>query len=144
MIKRILGAFKRNPERGTFQDFKYVHDLHKLEPKLFKKKVRKPWGYEFWLEVNDKYAMKQLVVHPNARLSLQYHEQKRETMLCVRGTGTLELDGKRINFAPGSCRTIMPGQKHRLIASDEGLSIIECSTPELDDVVRLEDLYGRK
>lgn len=134
MLFKILGAFKRNPERRSYADF--------VAP--FKKKVRKPWGAEFLLEVNDKYAMKELVVLPNAQLSLQYHEQKMETMFCVNGSGTLELEDQTIILGPGSCSTIMPGQKHRLIASDEGLSIIECSTPELEDVVRLEDLYGRK
>ncbi len=105
--------------------------------------VEKPWGHEEWLEVNDNYAMKKLVVNPKQKLSLQYHENKLETMYCIKGTGQLQMDGKYIPMMAGVFYTIKPGEVHRLVAGLQKLVIIECSTPQLDDVVRLEDDYYR-
>ena len=105
--------------------------------------VEKPWGHEEWLEVNDNYAMKKLVVNPGQKLSLQYHENKLETMYCIKGVGQLQMDGKYIPMMAGVFHTIKPGEIHRLVAGLQKLVIIECSTPQLDDVVRLEDDYYR-
>ena len=106
------------------------------------KYVEKPWGNELWMAVNDKYAMKKLTVLAGHSLSLQYHEEKMETMYCVEGKGHLELNEVRIPMVPGVHMTINPKDVHRLSAVED-LTIIECSTPELDDVVRLEDNYDR-
>jgi mannose-6-phosphate isomerase-like protein (cupin superfamily) len=106
------------------------------------KYVEKPWGHELWLAVNDKYAMKKLTVFAGHSLSLQYHEEKMETMYCVGGEGHLELNEVKIPMVPGVVMTIYPKDVHRLSAVED-LTIIECSTPELDDVVRLEDNYNR-
>jgi len=106
--------------------------------------VEKPWGHEEWLVVNDHYVMKKLVVNPGQKLSLQYHERKMETMYCVKGTGQLQMEGKFIPMLAGVFYTINPGEIHRLVAGKHKLVIIECSTPELEDVVRLEDDYFRK
>jgi quercetin dioxygenase-like cupin family protein len=77
-------------------------------------------------------------------LSLQFHAVKKETMYCVDGVGYLEIDGKVRNMVPGTFVTIEPGQVHRL-GTDETcyIDVLECSTTELDDVVRLEDDYER-
>jgi mannose-6-phosphate isomerase-like protein (cupin superfamily) len=105
--------------------------------------IQKPWGREEWYEVNDKYVLKMLVVAPKQRLSLQYHDKKLETMLCVEGYGTLTLGETDYFLDKGSVHTIHPGQKHRLTAGDCVLRIIETSTPEIEDVVRIEDDYSR-
>ena len=117
---------------------------------MSKKTVQKPWGREEILEVNHRYAMKILVVKPGKRLSLQYHEVKVETMFCLSGTGALEITDHDTGVTeehfvtPGTFKTIWPFDIHRLRASgQEELIILEASSPELDDVKRLEDDYGR-
>lgn len=104
--------------------------------------VDKPWGREIWWAVTDKYAAKILEVHAGHGLSLQYHQRKMESMLFRRGSGVLVLDHETLPIREGLAVTIKPGQIHRIVA-DSDLEIIEVSTPELDDVVRLEDDYGR-
>jgi len=111
--------------------------------------VLKPWGRERIIEANDKYAFKILEVDPGQRLSLQYHENKRETMYCIYGCGTLFLtDGevhREMTLLPGRHVTIEPGTVHRLVASETSpVMVMEASSPELDDVVRLEDDYSRE
>lgn len=115
--------------------------------------VLKPWGRERILEANDAYAFKILEVDPGQRLSLQYHKEKRETMYCLYGHGTLWLvytgeddlrQDRKISLLPGRCITIEPGTIHRLEASSTSpLAVMEASSPQLDDVVRLEDDYSR-
>lgn len=110
--------------------------------------IRKPWGYEKILEYNNRYCMKMLVVDPNQSLSRQYHKVKHETMVCVQGYGFLEIgfDSNPIVtqiLDIGTDVVIPPMTIHKLIAGENGIRIIEASTPELDDVVRLEDQYGR-
>ena len=108
------------------------------------KYVEKPWGHERWLEVNDNYAMKVLHVKPGEQLSLQYHEEKTETMYCIDGKGHILLDDVKIPLVPGVHITIKPLQKHRLMADRaSSLEVVECSTPELWDLVRIEDDHGR-
>lgn len=113
--------------------------------------VDKPWGRERILEVNSGYCVKILEVDPGQRLSLQYHVYKRETMYCLYGTGTLELHDPttgmkgRMTLLPGRYYTIEPGMIHRLYtAPTSPVAVLEASTPELDDVERLEDDYGRQ
>ena len=110
--------------------------------------IPKPWGRERILEANDKYALKILEVDPGKRLSLQYHEVKYETMYCMYGHGTLTIqkDGveRKISLLPGRYVTIFPFEIHRLEAAETSpLMVMEASSPELGDVVRLEDDYGR-
>jgi len=106
--------------------------------------IDKPWGRERILEANDKYAFKILEVDPGKRLSLQYHERKHETMYCLYGRGKLVVDSNVIDLVPGVHVTILPTQVHRLVADDNSpVVIMEASSPELDDVVRLEDDYNR-
>lgn len=110
--------------------------------------IDKPWGRERILEVNDRYVVKILEVDPGQELSLQYHRVKKETMYCLYGSGTLYLfEGEQQqerNLMPGRYATIEPGTIHKLVASSTSpLAVLETSTPELDDVVRLEDKYDR-
>ncbi len=104
--------------------------------------VVKPWGAEYVWAKTDRYAGKLLYVKAGEILSLQYHVKKEETMWVIGGSGILEVDGRPIGIGPGSTFTISPGTRHRLEAHAD-LSVVEVSTPELDDVVRLEDRYGR-
>jgi len=110
--------------------------------------IVKPWGRERILEANNKYAFKILEVDPGKRLSLQYHEVKCETMYCLYGSGTLTIikdnTQRKITLLPGRYITILPFEIHRLEASETSpLAVMEASSPELGDVVRLQDDYGR-
>ena len=107
-------------------------------------KVRKPWGYEIWFAQTDKYVGKYIFVEKGSRLSYQYHKVKDETLLVIRGQGIIVLDKTVIPFNEGDVQHIAPYVKHRIEATDSDMGIIEVSTPEVDDVVRLEDDYGRE
>jgi mannose-6-phosphate isomerase-like protein (cupin superfamily) len=109
--------------------------------------VEKPWGYEIRWAVTDRYLGKILHVKQGEALSLQYHERKDEWLLVVRGTVDTEVgvnDGelKTIRMREGDTVHLEPGTRHRLTAVED-TDIYEVSTPEMDDVVRLEDRYGR-
>lgn len=110
-------------------------------------RTEKPWGYELLWAWGDRYAAKFLHIKAGHRLSLQYHRVKEETLLLVRGRLTLELetpDGgmARHDATPGQVFHIPPGRTHRLSAVDE-CDVLEVSTPELEDLVRLQDDFGR-
>ena len=108
--------------------------------------VDKPWGYELIWAHTDRYVGKVLHIKKGESLSYQYHVVKDETIRLL--TGLLEMDietdGERgqLRLTPGQCLHITPGMKHRMIALED-CDVLEVSTPELDDVVRLEDRYGR-
>ncbi len=110
-------------------------------------KVDKPWGYELIFAHTDRYAGKILHVDAGQALSLQYHEKKDETLFLLEGEYRLvaeengELTERRI--LAGEAYHIPPGTRHRMVAGPDGCDILEVSTPELNDVVRLEDRYGR-
>ena len=110
-------------------------------------KVDKPWGYEIRWALNEKYIGKILRIEPGQKLSRQYHQQKDETFYVLEGKLVLELgrekDLVQVIMHPGTSRRIKPGTIHRFAAPSEGCTLIEVSTPEIDDVVRLEDMYGR-
>mgnify|MGYP003136008713 FL=1 len=116
-------------------------------------KVDKPWGHEVRWAINDKYLGKILHINPSQRLSRQYHEVKDETIYVLSGILILELgqDENKNNKASsikvmetGESYRIKPGTIHRFCApSDCHVRLIEVSTPEIDDVVRLQDDYGR-
>lgn len=113
--------------------------------------IPKAWGRERILEANDKYALKILEVDPGQRLSLQYHEVKTETMYCLYGHGILSItdhdtnEVSKFTMVPGRYHTIYPFDVHRLEAAPHSpLIVMEASSPELSDVVRIEDDYGRK
>lgn len=109
--------------------------------------VEKPWGYEVRWAVTDRYLGKILHVRKGEALSLQYHERKDECLLVVRGCVDTELGGddgalKTHRMREGDSVHLTPGTRHRLTAVED-TDIYEVSTPEMDDVVRLEDRYGR-
>ncbi len=110
-------------------------------------KVEKPWGFELIFAHTDRYAGKILHVDAGEALSLQYHEQKDETLYLLKGEFelTVEENGTMVtrSVQAGEAYRISPGTKHRMTAGAEGCDILEVSTPELADVVRLEDRYGR-
>lgn len=107
--------------------------------------VEKPWGREeIWAET-DRYVGKYLYINPGQRLSLQYHKSKMETVSVLRGEMILETaNGVLKILNPGDTFYVSPGTIHRFGASEKGeVVLIEVSTPELDDVVRLQDDYKR-
>ena len=110
-------------------------------------RVDKPWGYELRWGVTDRYAGKVLHINKGQALSLQSHERKDEFQYVVSGAVDIELgdgDGALTSYrlTAGDTLHITPGTRHRLTALED-TDIFEVSTPELDDVVRLEDRYGR-
>jgi mannose-6-phosphate isomerase-like protein (cupin superfamily) len=113
------------------------------------KRVDKPWGFEVWWAWTERYVGKLLHVRRGESLSLQYHEVKDETIYLHAGRLLLEVrpfaqDGplERIEMSPGQAFHITPGTVHRMTGLED-CDILEVSTPELHDVVRLEDRYGR-
>ena len=110
------------------------------------RRVPKPWGYELIFAKCDRYAGKILHVKRGECLSLQYHETKEETLYVLRGELelTLESNGERrvVALRAGEAFHIPPRLIHRMQAVQD-TDVAEVSTPELDDVVRLEDRYGR-
>ncbi len=110
------------------------------------RRVAKPWGHEIVFAENERYAGKILHLDAGHSLSLQYHERKDETLYVLSGEVTLlvDIEGTMTErrLAVGEAFRIRPGQRHRLRA-DAACDLVEVSSPELDDVVRLEDAYGR-
>ena len=110
-------------------------------------KVEKPWGHEIRWAVNEKYLGKILRIEPGQKLSRQYHVKKDETIFVLDGTLVLELGQgetlQRLILNGGAVRRIKPMTVHRFAAPASGCTLIEVSTPEIEDVVRLEDSYGR-
>jgi mannose-6-phosphate isomerase-like protein (cupin superfamily) len=110
-------------------------------------RVDKPWGYELIWAHTDRYVGKILHVDAGHSLSLQYHRQKDETLYLLQGTLDLEVGDddqtlQTIPLQPGESVHVWPGRRHRLSART-ACDVLEVSTPELDDVVRLADRYGR-
>ena len=110
-------------------------------------RVDKPWGYEIIWAKTDRYVGKVLHIDAGHALSYQYHEVKEETIYVLRGTLTLHVSDsddppRSLELNEGDIFHIVPGLRHRFEAKVE-VDLLETSTPELDDVVRLEDRYGR-
>jgi len=109
-------------------------------------RVDKPWGYELRWATTDRYVGRVIHVDAGHALSLQYHNVKDETILLWTGRIQFEIEenGKRVTreMTPGDRVHITPGTVHRMTALADS-DIFEVSTPELEDVVRLEDRYGR-
>jgi quercetin dioxygenase-like cupin family protein len=111
------------------------------------KRVRKPWGYELHWAVTNRYVGKLIHIRKGEALSLQYHKKKDETIFVQSGRLLFEVEVKgklkKIRMKPGQAAHISPPTVHRMTAIED-CTVFEVSTPELNDVVRLEDRYGRK
>jgi mannose-6-phosphate isomerase-like protein (cupin superfamily) len=113
------------------------------------RRVDKPWGYELLWAKTESYVGKLLFVKAGESLSLQFHNAKDESWFVQSGRAKLELGSagesmlKEEVIAPGAAFRFRPGTVHRVTALED-TTILEVSTPELDDVVRLEDRYGRE
>ena len=110
-------------------------------------KVDKPWGHELIWAKTERYVGKVLHIRAGEALSLQYHHVKDETIMVLSGRMqfTHYAEGhppETTELAPNIPFHITPGMRHRMVAVED-THIVEVSTPELDDVVRLEDRYGR-
>ncbi|MFQ5688830.1 MAG: cupin domain-containing protein [Gemmatimonadota bacterium] len=105
--------------------------------------VEKPWGREIWYAHTDRYAGKVLEVTSGHLLSLQKHAVKHETLYLQRGRMRFTLGDEVFEWNPGETVEVSPGTVHRMEAMEDSV-ILEVSTPELDDVIRLEDRYGRR
>jgi mannose-6-phosphate isomerase len=111
------------------------------------KRVEKPWGYELHWAHTDRYVGKVIHVNAGHALSLQYHNIKDETILLYSGLLLFEIQEGEVlvkrEMKPGERVHITPKTIHRMTAIEDS-DIFEVSTPELQDVVRLEDRYGRE
>lgn len=109
-------------------------------------RVEKPWGYELVWAHTERYVGKILHIKKGESLSYQYHRVKDETIQLLHGALELEIGDERGKegrpLKPGDCFRISPGTRHRMVALED-CDVLEVSTPELEDVVRLEDRYGR-
>ncbi|HEY2705063.1 MAG TPA: cupin domain-containing protein [Candidatus Dormibacteraeota bacterium] len=110
-------------------------------------RVDKPWGYELRWAITDRYLGKVIHVDAGQKLSLQYHVQKDEAILVLRGDLDLVLEddeGELVThrMGEGMSARVRPGRRHRFVAVTD-VDLVEVSSPEIDDVVRLSDDYGR-
>jgi quercetin dioxygenase-like cupin family protein len=107
------------------------------------KTVRKPWGREIWFAHTPLYVGKILFLKRGHRLSKQYHRFKDETVYTDSGRYWLEVNGRGRVMRPGSVVRFRPGTVHRMEARFGDVRLLEVSTPQVGDVVRLEDDYRR-
>ena len=143
---------------NTPKDLRHAEEYVDGEPALARRvtecafeprRVDKPWGWELIWALTERYCGKLLFVRAGESLSLQYHEAKDESWYVQEGRAELELssvgdaDREQVEIRAGDCFRFRPQTVHRLRAIEDTL-VIEVSTPEIDDVVRLEDVYGRE
>ncbi len=135
----------------------FAEDLERFQ-RNGAKIVRKPWGMEVWLELNNRYCYKRIYINAGHQTSLQYHERKFETNYIIQGEAevwmqnpdgktSLTLNGIVYRFSltkmeKGDFFTVVPPAIHRIRALTD-IILQEVSTPEVDDVIRLQDDTGR-
>lgn len=112
------------------------------------KVIEKPWGQEYIWAHTDKYVGKILFIEKGQKLSLQHHNIKDETIYVLSGNlelfyGHNEENLQKFILNPNSSWRVEPKMWHRFSAPDGAVTLIEVSTPELDDVIRHSDIYGR-
>lgn len=108
------------------------------------KLIEKPWGSEEIIETNKFYTVKKLIMKKGHACSLQYHQKKKETIISLSDNLHIKIDGENIILNQYDTITIEPNIIHRMLAIENDVYYLECSTSELDDVVRINDLYGRQ
>ena len=109
--------------------------------------IEKPWGKEEVIEINEHYMVKKLTMHKGHRCSLQYHNQKKETIYVLSGqlkiySGPSEDELIAKIYGPNDTITLLPGTIHRM-EGVENCVYLEASTPQMEDVVRIQDDYNR-
>lgn len=114
---------------------------------LSAKTVTKPWGKEIWLAFNEHYCYKRIYINTGARTSFQYHKNKIETNYIVKGEAEVWLENdqgivEKIIMKVGDYFDVKPPRKHRVIALTD-IILQEVSTPEVDDVIRIDDDTNR-
>jgi len=107
------------------------------------RKVSKPWGWELWFAHTRHYVGKIIFIKKGNRLSLQFHRRKHETVYSDEGPWLLQIGRRERRMKAGETAVIPPGTKHRFCSPYRDIRLIEVSTPHTDDVVRLQDDYGR-
>lgn len=112
------------------------------------RRIAKPWGSELIWALTDRYCGKLITIETGLRLSLQYHEEKDESIVVMSGRLLLHLEGDDgamtiRELGPGDAAHVAVGRRHRFEAL-ERVELIEVSTPELGDVIRVEDDFGRE
>jgi mannose-6-phosphate isomerase-like protein (cupin superfamily) len=109
-------------------------------------RIEKPWGHEIPFAATEKYIGKILFIKKGHRLSLQYHKQKDETFYCLKGRASLIIENGNMTsvlpVVPDCSYHVKPMTIHRIEAIED-TTLVEVSTPEAEDVVRVEDDYGR-
>jgi mannose-6-phosphate isomerase-like protein (cupin superfamily) len=144
MAQDLSGAAGRAKSSTCERDCAhYAGPVSDIEPR----RVEKPWGHELWWAQTDEYAGKILQVEAGHELSLQVHRRKDETSYLLRGRLRLsrgpsaeELETREVG--PGFAWRVEPGTVHTIAALEDS-TVLEVSTPHLDDVVRLRDRYQR-
>ena len=111
------------------------------------KTVNKPWGREEWLELNDRYCYKRIYINAGTKTSYQYHNEKLETNYIIEGEAEVWLENdsgvvEKTIMKAGDFFNVEPPKKHRVIAITD-IILQEVSTPEVDDVIRIEDDTNR-
>ena len=107
------------------------------------KVIHKPWGKEEWLELNDSYCYKRIYINAGYKTSFQYHKYKVETNFLIEGSVEAWFEDKKGHIdvkvlCSGSIWSIPAGIKHRIVTLEDVI-LIESSSPEVDDVIRIED-----
>lgn len=134
--------------------YKKLPRLKKYEDLSLPYLVSKPWGWEKWIELwqdsrtKRGYCLKLIFLKANEESSLQYHKKKVETQYIIQGKARVSLENekgliKRMTLEQGAFFTVIQGRKHKIKALNN-LTLLEVSTPEVDDVIRIKDNYNRK
>ena len=137
-IEKKYGQIKIYPD-----GFSVKEAIHNGRGRVAPIMQEKPWGAEIWIIYTDRYALKHLIVEEGKRFSLQRHEEKTETWYFTAGEGLVTLGDKKIPVKTGDVIHAPAGTVHRAGATKGRLEFMEVSSPELWDVTRLEDDYGR-
>ncbi len=107
--------------------------------------IERPWGNFRQFTHNEISTVKIITISPNEILSLQSHEKREEFWHIISGSGSVQIDGDKVDAKPGDEYVIKVAEKHRMSANGEGMKVLEIATGDFDelDIVHYEDKYGR-